>query len=516
MTIREKLILSFTILCLWTVFLFSDAISSVQYKKQNTNPPVSVNNDRTTSLQKGGISDNHWSASSFDSQSQHIETQNKASKLEETIAENIENWLNDLKIKTNEIKNLSQDIAILEKIYEQEKSPDILKLLLEKLNHEYQFEKAKEYIWNINIFQDKSVDPKTYIYTYINTLSLTDQNSMSKFMTFIDQIREHSMISADDYVFYQWLTKLWQKDYEWADILLKQVKWEFYQSFTNQIFDTIDKFNSQKWTPLYYKDSLIALTAMKNGYFSLANKLAVDSIIEDNQYILPYQILAYSNFLTNNREKSIENFYELVKLDSENQDKYNFYIWVSYYRWWNHRESILILSHLMDNEAYKTECYRYLISNYQALWDDSKTIQVRKKLLWQDDLSKSDFKNFYDIVFYRPLSEWKNHSIYKQERQLSYDFVGMCYDQFGTSEAICLYWEVGMDIANKNRENVENSLLYLADNYPESSIFQALGDYYTSHNSSKKAKTYYLKAVSLSDNTSQKNIIENKIISELD
>jgi len=41
---------------------------------------------------------------------------------------------------------LSQDIAILEKIYEQEKSPDILKLLLEKLNHEYQFEKAKEYI----------------------------------------------------------------------------------------------------------------------------------------------------------------------------------------------------------------------------------------------------------------------------------------------------------------------------------------------------------------------------------
>gem|GEM_PF-5480541 len=59
MTIREKLILSFTILCLWTVFLFSDAISSVQYKKQNTNPPVSVNNDRTTSLQKGGISDNH-------------------------------------------------------------------------------------------------------------------------------------------------------------------------------------------------------------------------------------------------------------------------------------------------------------------------------------------------------------------------------------------------------------------------------------------------------------------------
>jgi len=65
---------------------------------------------------------------------------------------------------------------------------------------------------------------------------------------------------------------------------------------------------------------------MKNGYFSLANKLAVESILQDSEYILPHQILAYSNFLTNNWEKSIENFYQLVKLDPENQDKYNFYI----------------------------------------------------------------------------------------------------------------------------------------------------------------------------------------------
>jgi hypothetical protein len=65
---------------------------------------------------------------------------------------------------------------------------------------------------------------------------------------------------------------------------------------------------------------------MKNGYFSIANKLAVDSILENNKYILPYQVLAYSNFLTNNREKAIENFYELSSLDIENKDKYNFYI----------------------------------------------------------------------------------------------------------------------------------------------------------------------------------------------
>jgi hypothetical protein len=67
--------------------------------------------------------------------------------------------------------------------------------------------------------------------------------------------------------------------------------------------------------PIYYKDSLISLVAMKNGYFSLADKLAISSVLQDPEYVLPHQILAYSNFLTNNREKSVENFYDLIELD---------------------------------------------------------------------------------------------------------------------------------------------------------------------------------------------------------
>jgi lipopolysaccharide biosynthesis regulator YciM len=71
---------------------------------------------------------------------------------------------------------------------------------------------------------------------------------------------------------------------------------------------------------------------MKNGYFSLANKLAVGSALENPEYVLPYQVLAYSNFMTNDRDKAVDNFYDLVELDNENQDKYNFYIGASYYR----------------------------------------------------------------------------------------------------------------------------------------------------------------------------------------
>jgi len=493
---KENLIALLIVLFAWTAFLFGDAIFFTQ--------------QADTTITKVEVNDSHTSAG------------DSTQQTKKTVSENIENWLASLseftentKLKIKNISNSIKDLAVLEKIYQKDNDPDVLKLLLQKLVEDYQFDKAKQYISNINIFQSDSVDTKTYIYTYINSLSITDDGSMDKFMSFIDQMRYKSMIGSDDYIFYQWLAKLWTKDYQWANTLFAQIKTSLYSDFVSQINNSINTFNNQKWVPAYYQDSLIALVAMKNGYFSLANKLAVSSVLQNSDYVLPHQILAYSNFLTNNREKAIENFYELVEIDWENQDKYNFYIWVSHYRWWEYQQSIAVLSQLLDSPKYKTDAYRYLLLNYQQLWNESKMVQVRQKLLWQDDLQESDFKNFYDIVFYEPFSTDSKYTIYNKHKQISYDFVSVCYENFGQQNDTCLYGEVGLDVSNESRQDVENGLLYLAENYPQAHIFQALWDYYKSQNLDDKAKTYYFKAVSLVDDISQKTIIENKLISEI-
>jgi len=514
MTKREKFIALLIILFAWTAFLFSDAIfSSIE---KNKNPQSSAKHlVFKNSLQKGGTLNDHSSAIEFKSQSEKIAIQDEQSNFTKTISENLENGIDWAKMKIKEINNWIRDLDLLEKIYQKEKNPDVLKILLQNLVGDYQFEKAKSYISNINMFDDKIIDTKTYVYTYINSLSITDNSSMDKFMSFVDQMRYKSLISSDDYVFYQWLAKLWKKDYEWANTLFKQIKSPIYKNFVTQINDSIAKFNKQKGVPWYYKDSLIALAALKNWYFSLANKLAVSSVLQNWDYVLPNQILAYSNFLTNNREKSIENFYELVEIDSENLDKYNFYIWVSHYRAGEYDESIWILSQLINNSTYKTDAYRYLLLNYESLENESKMIQVRQKLLWQNDLQESDFKTFYDYVFYEPFSKESKYTVYSKYKQLSYDFVSICYENFWEKNDTCLYGEVWLDLVNESRYNAKNGLLYLAENYPQAHIFQALWDYYKSQNEDDKAKTYYLKAASLTDNISQKNIIENKIISEL-
>jgi hypothetical protein len=56
-------------------------------------------------------------------------------------------------IKTDSSARIFEDIRVLEALYEKEKSPLILKALIEKLSQDYQFDKAKEYA-DILIAQD--------------------------------------------------------------------------------------------------------------------------------------------------------------------------------------------------------------------------------------------------------------------------------------------------------------------------------------------------------------------------
>lgn len=503
---RENLAILLTLLVFRTSFIFGDAILSNKQIKEKIIAPV----EQKQEIVQKELNENHSSASQ--TPTKNIPIQNISDNYQKIQLENQENGLENKNLNIKEISSNTSDTEMLEKLYEKTKSEDVLKLLLNKLLWEYQFESAKKYIGDIDVLKNNIVDSNSYFYMQINNLSITDPNSMHKFMALVDQMKYRSFVSSDDYSFYQWLSKVWVKDYTNAETLFQQIQSPLYSNLISQFNDSIQKFNNQKWVPDYYQDSLIALVFMKNGYFSIANKLAVDSILQNKEYILPYQILAYSNFLTNNWSKSAENFYELISLDLENKDKYTFYIWVSQYRLWENTKSVLTLSQLTSNSQYKTDAYRYLLLNYQKLKDESRMIQVWQKLLGQDDLTESDFKTFYDIVFYKDFANNTKHTLYRQYKQMSYDYVFICYDRFWQENDTCLYGEIGLDIANENWSDLENNLIYLSNKYPQSHIFQALWDYYKKQKQTEKAKTYYLKAISLTDDLSQKNLIEQNLV----
>ena len=425
-------------------------------------------------------------------------------------------WIVDEQIDIQDTPNLVADsIATLQKMYQNNKNPDVLKILITKLLQNYQFKDAKQYLADVDIFVDDTISIKDYTYTYINTLSITDTTSISKFSTFITQANSRYLLSADDYAFYKWLIYLRNKNYNQAMLTFDSISNKLYAPFITQISWSISTYKNQQWVPDYYEDTLIALTCLKNWYFSIANKLATDVVLQDGNYILPYQILAYSNFMTKDREKAVDYFYKLLNLDPENYETYNFFIWVSYYRIWNYEKSIVALVPLIDSK-YKNDVYRYLLLDYKQMDDQNKIIQIRQKQLWTTALRESDFKYFFDEVFFTPFANGDRFTLYREYGQLAVDFVTMCFDKFGESNPTCIYGEVWLNIANSNRDSAQEELIYLADTYPQASIYQALWNYYKINGNLSKAKTYYLKAITMSENDNQKDNIQHILLNLLD
>jgi len=110
----------------------------------------------------------------------------------------------------------------------------------------------------------------------------------------------------------------------------------------------LSNFVKIKNPPLYYRDGLVSLSLLKNGYFVFAKRLALHALMQNQEYVLPYQVLAYANFLTHNREASKDYFLKLADFDSNNASLYKFLIGVSYYRYGEYEQSILYLTQVTE------------------------------------------------------------------------------------------------------------------------------------------------------------------------
>ena len=87
------------------------------------------------------------------------------------------------------------------------------------------------------------------------------------------------------------------------------------------------------------------------------------ALLKNKNYILPYQVLAYTNFLTHNRESAKDYFLKLADFDTSNASLYKFLIGVSYYRYGDYEQSIIYLSQVTDSHL-KIDVYRYMLLCY--------------------------------------------------------------------------------------------------------------------------------------------------------
>ena len=424
--------------------------------------------------------------------------------VEDTSYQQSENLISDETLE-NLIMNDDIDVEALEsendeflqKVFEKTKDTDVMNLIIETYLNEYQFVKAKKFIEELPQMYLDNLKPSLNLRVVFNSFSLSSNTTNETLTSLIENYLSKHQISDEDWYWYLWVLSLMERDYDNFFNIANYFKLENHIAFATKIQLYKDQISKQMWMPEYYFDTLVALELFNQWFFQPAKVLALYSLQQNSNYILPYQILAYANFLTNSWDTSIEYLKKLVDLDPSNAEKYQFLMGVAYY--WNqkHEQSVIMLS-LIQSEKLRLDSERYLIRDYLFLNQNNKLIASRNKLLWYDNLVASDFYTYFYETFYHPYSEWSQYQLYAIDTDLADKMIRVCAIRLPKEDnAVCNYGSIGKNIALWKFDGLEQSLLKLATEYPQWYLYHALWEYYLKQNDLEKARIYLLKATSL-------------------
>ena len=445
------------------------------------------------------------------------------------IVENIENvdstnnWIPDstfeslLENEEIDIDTLeSENDEFLQKVFEKTKDKDIMNLLVETYLNEYQFVKAKKFVESLSDIYFNELNPLLNLRVAFNSFPLSSKTINENLSSIVQDYASKNKISDEDKNRYLGVIALIDRNYDKFFEISAWFRSEKYKAFALKIQWYKNQIAKQMWMPEYYFDTLVSLELFNQWFFQPAKVLALYSLQKDSDYILPYQVLAYANFLTNSRDTSIEYLKKLVDIDPNNAEKYRFLMWIAFYRAGKYEQSVVTLS-MIKSDNLRLDAQRYLINNYLLLDQKNKLISSRNKLLWYNNLVASDFYTYFYETFFRPYAEWQEFEIYAFDTELANKMIRVCGIILPSEErVVCTYWSIGRNIAIWQFEGLEQYLLNLVSEYPQWYLYHALWEYYIKQWDIDKAKKYLLKAVSMTQKKREISQIKNLLQSVIE
>ncbi len=405
---------------------------------------------------------------------------------------------------------LLEDARILSEAYDKTKDPVIGKNLVLKLVDLYQFDRALEYAESMQA----TIEPETYLYILINSsrISPTQSQSMSIVENVIAQYVSQGKLDTNQQLFYGALIKLWNNDFYGAKIVFDKITGDTYAPIIANMHDVYTKATTMQDMPLYYWTALFALQLLKNGYFSIASKLALEVLTKDPSYTLPYQILAYKHFITQSWEPALQYLLQLRDLDIENESTYVFMIGVSSY-WLEKYEQAALYLKQIESSAHVLDAQRYLVLSYLAMDNTTDAISVRQNILGNPQISEEDFYNYFVEVFYKPYTDKKLYTLYNANTSLGFLFIKTCFDTIGQKDAdVCKYGNAWLHLAKGEYVQAQTILSDLASRYQESYVYQALWNIALAAGDQESATDYFSRAISVAGNQRSEDKIEQQLL----
>lgn len=410
--------------------------------------------------------------------------------------------------------NIREKIVILEQIYSQQRTQEVIQLLLDAYILDNQYDKAKA-------FYNSLPDPiRGYLSSgllfeiWINSFSQTTETEYNGLKRLLNEYHQKWIFWDLKTLYYQTAFDLIDGRYVEAQNEMQKLVWTKYQDFVFAIQSAFSQFSSLKDVPNYYQDGLIAYQLMNQWFLAWAKKMAIRLVNEHPEYILPHQILANSDFVMWKWDSASRYFHQLLQLDHQEKSSYLYYLWICYYHLWDYSNAVLYLSQITDSQIL-LDSDRYLILSYIALWETNRIFVWWQRLLWYPSVKASDFYSFYEEAFWKPYRQWKESEYLKQNEKLVQDYLTACSISLKWDNLqVCTYWQLWL-IAVQNgdlNDELQLELTRLARKYAKTELFQLLWDAAVKRWDSQEATASYMRALWLTSNNEEKNFLKQKIL----
>ncbi len=405
-------------------------------------------------------------------------------------------------------------IQLLEKVFEKTKDPQVMNAIVKDLIDKYQFVNARSFIVWLSSQEWSQLDPLLHLQVMFNSFPLSSNQIVSSLQSLLLHYEQNNQISRDTVLWYRGVLALMQKQYGTFFEISQGFTDIQYKRFSEKLATKKSQIQSQSDMPSYYFDALVAMELFNQGLFQPAKLLSLSALSQNKSYILPYQILAYANFLTNSWDATIEYLTVLSSLDTHRSTTYQFLLGVAYYRGKQYEKSVLVLSQVSGNR-FALDKERYLVLNYLALQQSGKLLTSWQKLLWYSTLEPSDFYSYFYEVFFVPYMKGEHYELYVKNPSLAQHYLEQCVVQLsGSKRSVCEYGKVGVQLAMGSYSQLEPSLLSLLQEYPQGYLYHILGEYYMKQGNREKAKFNLLKAVGMTDMVQERWMIQ-KLLEEV-
>lgn len=413
-------------------------------------------------------------------------------------------------------RSLLQDIAILQKLYQKKPSQELLESLISKLVQNYQFDEAYELVADVySKGQIEGIEPSLFIYVMLNSqqLDTTTPRKIEDIVSLIQLFESEKKISYDESRFFIALIDLVKGNKQSFYKALETLTDKKYQTFKQQIVAQQQLAKNQLGAPEYYENALLALVILKNGYFKIAMNVASIIVNKNPSYILPQQILAYGNLMTNQWQLATDYLLQLQDLDTKNSNYYKAMLGMASYRNNKPKDAILYLNQLPDSEK-SLDVIRVMLLAYLQLWDETNIASVMKKLLAQGvELTKSDYMIVFDTVFFDPYKQGLSWTIYQSNSLIFLSFLSSCKNILPEDQQyVCQYGQAGQFLITQQAAKAKILLEKLAKIFPSSVVYQSLGALAFNDKQYDEAKQWYIKAATSSTQTGQQEMIKKWLL----